>query len=135
MIGMFPYPHTCSTTLSVEIPTSEEVLVPFLCLSLFVCIFSMQGFLLVAHKHCQDNQALQVEAGTRVRSKGRVLSLLLKGMTVSSADGFAIVFLTRTNSGIKCALKRMCLQVGKREMQIVVSLHTVLGTLPGSRTT
>ena len=32
-------------------------------------------------------------AGTRVRSKGRVLSLLLNGRAVLSAGGFAIVLL------------------------------------------
>lgn len=78
---------------------------------------------------------MQVEAGTRVRSKGRALSLLLKGMTAFSAGGFATAFRTRTNSGLKCALRGVRLQAGKREMQIKVSLRTVLETLPGSRAT
>ena len=48
---------------------------------------------------------------------------------MSSAGGFAIVFLVRTNNGMKCALKRMYvnneydLQVCKREIQIMVSDH------------
>lgn len=52
-----------------------------------------------------------------------------------SAGGFAIVFLVRTNNGMKCALKRMYvnneydLQVCKREIQIMVSQHFVVGTL------
>ena len=128
---MFPEPHTFSTTLSVEIPTDEEVLVPLVCL--FLSLSSR--FHLVAREHCQDSQALQVEAGTRVRSKGRAFSLLLKGMTAFSAGGFAMVFLTRTNSGLKCALRGVRLQAGKREMQIKVSLRTVLETLPRSRAT
>ncbi|KFO89635.1 AP2-associated protein kinase 1, partial [Buceros rhinoceros silvestris] len=47
---------------------------------------------------------------------------------VSSAGGFAIVFLVRTNNGMKCALKRMYvnneydLQVCKREIQIMRDL-------------
>ena len=74
-----------------------------------------------------------MKAGTRVRSKGRALSLLLKGMTAFSAGGFATAFRTRTNSGLKGALLRGArLQAGKREMQIKV---TVLETLPGSRGT
>ena len=81
----------------------------------------------MAHEQSQDSQALQVEAGTRLRSKGRVVSLFLKGMAVFSAGGFATAFLTRTESGMRSALK---LQVGKRAMQIKV---TVLETLPGSR--
>ena len=89
----------------------------------------------MAHEQSQDSQALQVEAGTRLRSKGRVVSLFLKGMAVFSAGGFAMVFLTRTNSGLKCALRGVRLQAGKREMQIKVSLRTVLETLPGSRAT
>ncbi len=43
----------------------------------------------MAHEQSQDSQALQVEAGTRLRSKGRVVSLFLKGMAVFSAGGFA----------------------------------------------
>lgn len=45
----------------------------------------------------------------------------------ASAGGFAIVFLVRTNQGVRCALKRMYvnneydLQVCKREIQIMVS--------------
>ena len=122
---MFPEPHTFSTALSVEIPANGEVLVPVLCLFLFL----LSGFHLVAHEQSQDSQALQVEAGTRLRSKGRVVSLFLKGMAVFSAGGFATAFLTRTESGMRSALK---LQVGKRAMQIKV---TVLETLPGSRGT
>ena len=122
---MFPEPHTFSTALSVEIPANGEVLVPVLCLFLFL----LSGFHLVAHEQSQDSQALQVEAGTRLRSKGRVVSLFLKGMAVFSAGGFATAFLTRTESGMRSALK---LQVGKRAMQIKV---TVLETLPGSRVT
>ena len=122
---MFPEPHSFSTTLSVEIPANGEVLVPVLCLFLFL----LSGFHLVAHEQSQDSQALQVEAGTRLRSKGRVVSLFLKGMTVFSAGGFATAFLTRTESGMRSALK---LQVGKRAMQIKV---TVLETLPGSSVT
>ncbi|NXA42126.1 AAK1 kinase, partial [Eudromia elegans] len=47
---------------------------------------------------------------------------------VSSTGGFAIVFLVRTNNGVKCALKRMYvnneydLQVCKREIQIMRDL-------------
>ncbi|KFQ00319.1 AP2-associated protein kinase 1, partial [Haliaeetus albicilla] len=47
---------------------------------------------------------------------------------MSSAGGFAIVFLVRTNNGMKCALKRMYvnneydLQVCKREIQIMRDL-------------
>lgn len=54
---------------------------------------------------------------------------------VFSAGGFAIVFLVRTNNGMKCALKRMYvnneydLQVCKREIQIMVSQRFVVGTL------
>jgi len=73
----------------------------------------------VAHKHLPDKQAVQEEAGARGRSKGRVVSLLLNGMTVFSACGFAIVLLTRPKGGMKCALKQVCLQEGKREMQII----------------
>lgn len=46
---------------------------------------------------------------------------------VNSAGGFAIVFLVRTNQGVRCALKRMYvnnehdLQVCKCEIQIMVS--------------
>ena len=122
---MFLEPHSFSTALSVEIPANGEVLVPVLCLFLFL----LSGFHLVAHEQRQDSQALQVEAGTRLRSKGRVVSLFLKGMAVFSAGGFATAFLTRTESGMRSALK---LQVGKRAMQIKV---TVLETLPGSRVT
>ena len=122
---MFPEPHSFSTALSVEIPANGEVLVPVLCLFLFL----LSGFHLVAHEQSQDSQALQVEAGTRLRSKGRVVSLFLKGMAVFSAGGFATAFLTRTESGMRSALK---LQVGKRAMQIKV---TVLEALPGSRVT
>lgn len=55
---------------------------------------------------------------------------------VSSAGGFAIVFLVRTNNGMKCALKRMYvnneydLQVCKREIQIMVSHHSHTIPLP-----
>ena len=125
---MFPEPHSFSTTLSVEIPANGEVLVPVLCLFLSL----LSAFHLVAHEQSQDSQALQVEAGTRLRSKGRVVSLFLKGMAVFSAGGFATAFLTRTETGMRSALKGVCLQVGKREMQIKV---TVLETLPGSRGT
>ena len=41
----------------------------------------------------------------------------VEGRTVSSAGGFAIVFLTRTDSRMRHVLKRTCLPVGKREMQ------------------
>lgn len=73
----------------------------------------------MAHKHFPDKQAAQEEAGARGRSKGRVVSLLLNGMTVFSACGFAIVLLTRPKGGMKCALKQACLQEGTREMQII----------------
>ena len=125
---MFPEPHSFSTTLSVEIPANGEVLVPVLCLFLSL----LSAFHLVDHEQSQDSQALQVEAGTRLRSKGRVVSLFLKGMAVFSAGGFATAFRTRTNSGLKCALRGVRLQAGKREMQIK---GTVLETLPGSRVT
>ena len=69
-----------------------------------------------AHKHCP----VQEEAGTRVRSKGRIVSLLVNGMPMFSAYGLAIVLLTRPNSGMKCALKQVCLQEGKRELQITL---------------
>lgn len=82
---MFLEPHSFSTTLSVEIPANGEVLVPVLCLFLSL----LSAFHLVAHEQSQDSQALQVEAGTRLRSKGRVVSLFLKGMAVFSAGGFA----------------------------------------------
>lgn len=45
------------------------------------------------------------------------------------------MFLVRTNNGMKCALKRMYvnneydLQVCKREIQIMVSQHVVVGIL------
>ena len=87
----------------------------------------------MAHKHFPDKQAAQEEAGARGRSKGRVVSLLLNGMTVFSACGFAIVLLTRPKGGMKCALKQVCLQEGNREMQTMVSLGTVVGTQPGRR--
>ena len=87
----------------------------------------------MAQEQRQDSQALQVEAGTRLRSKGRVVSLLLSEMSVFSARGFAIVLLTRPNRGMKCALKQVCLQEGNREMQTMVSLGTVVGTQPGRR--
>ena len=92
---MFPEPHSFSTTLSVEIPANGEVLVPVLCLFLSL----LSAFHLVAHEQRQDSQALQVEAGTRLRSKGRVVSLFLKGMTVFSAGGFATAFLTGLRLG------------------------------------
>lgn len=57
-------------------------------------------------------------------------------VSVDPAGGFAIVFLVRTNQGVRCALKRMYvnnehdLQVCKREIQIMVSeslgLHVVI---------
>ena len=53
----------------------------------------------MAHEQRQDSQALQVEAGTRLRSKGRVVSLFLKGMAVFSAGGFATAFLTGLRLG------------------------------------
>jgi len=87
----------------------------------------------VAHEHFPGKQAVQEEAGARVRSKGRVVSLLLSEMSVFSARGFAIVLLTRPNRGMKCALKQVCLQEGNREMQTMVSLGTVVGTQPGRR--
>ena len=92
---MFPEPHTFSTALSVEIPANREILVPVLCLFLSL----LSGFHLVAHEQSQDSQALQVEAGTRLRSKGRVVSLFLKGMAVFSAGGFATAFLTGLRLG------------------------------------
>lgn len=110
------------------IPSSEEVLV--LLHFLFLCLFS--AFQLVSHEHCKDKLALQMEAGTRVRSEGRMVNLLIKWKTLFSAGWFALVFLTRSKSGMKRALKRMCLQVVKREMQIKISFSIVLGTLSWS---
>lgn len=52
------------------------------------------------------------------------------GLSYNPAGGFAIVFLVRTNQGVRCALKRMYvnnehdLQVCKHEIQIMVSLLT-----------
>lgn len=49
------------------------------------------------------------------------------GLFLNPAGGFAIVFLVRTNQGVRCALKRMYvnnehdLQVCKSEIQIMVS--------------
>jgi len=82
-----------------------------------------------------------VEARTRVRSKDRVLCLTKWNGSVFSAGGFAIVFLVRTNNGMKCALKRMYvnneydLQVCKREIQIMVSHHFLLGAVTESLVT
>lgn len=93
----------------------------------------------MAHKHLPDKQAVQEEAGARGRSKGRVVSLLLNGMTVFSACGFAIVLLTRPKGGMKCALKQVCLQEGKREMQIIyppqktMQIITQKRVIPGKR--
>lgn len=53
-----------------------------------------------------------------------------------SAGGFALVFLTRTEGGMRGALQWACLPVGKGEMQMMpVSLCAVLGSQPGSRAT
>lgn len=61
---------------------------------------------------------------------GRAVCLLYVWLTVvfsSLVGGFAIVFLVKTNQGVRCALKRMYvnnehdLQVCKREIQIMVS--------------
>jgi len=82
--------------------------------------------------------ALKADGGRdRVRSKDQEVSLLMNRMILSSAGGFAIVFLVRTNNGMKCALKRMYvnneydLQVCKREIQIMVSHCFVLGCQTG----
>lgn len=59
--------------------------------------------------------------------------MLLSGVFINLSGGFAIVFLVRTNQGVRCALKRMYvnnehdLQVCKREVQIMVSFFCSFG--------